>query len=33
MNYRVLQGGDEPIVYAPMLDVHKLDDPSIIDAF
>jgi hypothetical protein len=33
LNYRVLEAGAEPLVYAPMLDVKKLKDPSIIDGF
>jgi hypothetical protein len=30
--YQVVQGA-EPLVYVPMVDVHELDDPSIIDGF
>ena len=33
LNYRVLEEGAEPLVYAPLMDVTKLDDASIIDAF
>lgn len=35
LNYSVAEAraGAEPRVYAPMLDVAKLDDPSIIDDF
>lgn len=33
LNYRVAEAGAEPMVYAPMLDLTKLDDPSIIDGF
>ena len=33
MNYHVVEEGAEPLVYAPLMDVTKLEDPSIIDAF
>jgi hypothetical protein len=33
MNYRVLEEGAEPLVYAPLLDVDRLEAPSIIDGF
>ncbi|MBN1305024.1 MAG: hypothetical protein JXA13_11370 [Anaerolineales bacterium] len=33
LNYRVLQEQAEPLVYAPDLDVRKLEDLSIIDGF
>jgi hypothetical protein len=33
LNYRVLQDDAIPVIYAPMLDAKKLDDPSIIDGF
>jgi hypothetical protein len=33
MNYRVLEDGAAPLVYAPLLDVTQLKDPSIIDGF
>ena len=33
MAYRVLERGAEPVVYVPMVDFDKLDDPSIIDSF
>jgi hypothetical protein len=33
LNYGVLEDGAEPLVYAPMLDMTKLKDPSIIDGF
>jgi hypothetical protein len=29
----VLEEGAHPLVYAPLLDITKLDDPSIIDGF
>ena len=33
LNYTVLSEGAAPIVFVPMVDFAKLDDPSIIDAF
>jgi hypothetical protein len=33
LNYRVLQPGAEPLVFAPLVDFKKLKDPSIIDGF
>jgi len=33
LNYRVLGEAPSPLVYAPMVDFDKLDDPSIIDGF
>ena len=33
MNYRVLQEDATPIVFVPLVDVEKLEDMSIIDAF
>jgi hypothetical protein len=33
LNYRVQDQGAEPMIYMPMVDFDKLDDPSIIDAF
>jgi hypothetical protein len=33
MDYRVVEGGAEPVVYVPMVDFDKLDEPSIIDSF
>jgi len=33
LTYRVVETGAEPLVYAPLVDVHKLDEPSIIDSF
>ena len=33
LNYRVLEDSVEPLVYAPLMDVTKLEDPSIIDEF
>jgi hypothetical protein len=31
--YRVRQEGADPILFVPLMDVDKLDDPSIIDVF
>jgi hypothetical protein len=33
LNTTVLSEGATPIVFVPLVDVAKLDDPSIIDAF
>jgi len=33
LNYRVVEAGAQPLVYAPMVNFGQLDDPSIIDAF
>ncbi len=33
LNYRIVEGEAEPLVFVPMVDFDKLDDPSIIDAF
>ena len=33
LSYRVLEEGAEPLVYAPLIDVQKLNEPSIIDSF
>ena len=33
LDYRVVEGGPEPIIYVPMVDFEKLDEPSIIDSF
>jgi hypothetical protein len=33
LNYRVIEADAQPLVYAPMVNFGKLDDPSIIDAF
>jgi hypothetical protein len=33
LNYRVLEAEAEPIIYLPLVDFEKLEDPSIIDAF
>jgi hypothetical protein len=33
LNYRVAEADAQPLVYAPMVNLGDLDDPSIIDAF
>jgi hypothetical protein len=33
LNYRVVEDDAEPLVFVPMVDFSKLEDPSIIDAF
>jgi len=33
LNYRILDAEIQPLIYAPLIDVAKLDDPSIIDGF
>jgi hypothetical protein len=33
LNYRVVEDGAEPLVFVPMVDFGRLEDPSIIDAF
>jgi hypothetical protein len=33
LNYQVLEKGAKPVVFAPMVDFGRLEDPSIIDAF
>ena len=33
LNYRVMEKGAEPLVYVPMVDLQKLEEPSIIDSF
>jgi hypothetical protein len=33
LNYRVRQPDAKPIVFVPLVDIEKLDDPNIIDAF
>ncbi len=33
LRYRVVSEGAEPLVYTPMVDLHKLEEPSIIDRF
>jgi hypothetical protein len=33
LNYHVQEAHATPLVFVPMVDMKKLDDPSIIDAF
>ena len=33
LNYRVLESDADPLIYAPLIDVAGLDDPSIIEGF
>jgi hypothetical protein len=33
LNYRVIETNAEPLVFIPLVDFDKLEDPSIIDAF
>jgi hypothetical protein len=33
LSYRVVEEGAAPLIRVPMVDLAKLDDPSIIDAF
>jgi len=33
LRYRVVEKEAEPMIYVPLVDLQKLDDPSIIDAF
>ena len=33
LNYRVLEADADPLIYAPLIDVARLDDSSIIDGF
>lgn len=33
LTYRVVEEGAEPLIYVPLLDLQKLDEPSIIDSF
>jgi hypothetical protein len=33
LGYRVLDEAAEPLILVPLVDVRKLDEPSIIDAF
>jgi hypothetical protein len=33
LHCRVLSGGPEPMIFAPLVDFAQLADPSIIDAF
>ena len=33
LKYRVVETGAEPLIYTPLVDLQKLDEPSIIDSF
>lgn len=33
LKYRVVEKEAEPLIYAPLVDLQKLDEPSIIDSF
>ena len=33
LRYHVLEDGAKPLVYVPLIDLHTLDEPSIIDSF
>jgi hypothetical protein len=33
LEFRVLEEGADPLVFVPLVDFAKLEDPSIIDAF
>jgi len=33
LNSQVVETQSEPLVYVPMVDVHKLEEPSIVDSF
>ena len=33
LNYRVVEADAEPVIYTPLVDLQKLEEPSIIDAF
>jgi hypothetical protein len=33
LQYRVLEASAQPLVFIPMVDIDRLEDPSIIDAF
>jgi hypothetical protein len=33
LKYSVREAGADPMIFVPMVDFEKLDDPSIIDAF
>jgi hypothetical protein len=33
LNYRVVEPGADPVVFVPLVDFDKLEEPSIIDAF
>lgn len=33
LNYTVIEQDAQPLIFVPMVDFNKLEDPSIIDAF
>jgi hypothetical protein len=33
LNYRIVERGAQPLISVPMVDIGKLEDPNIIDAF
>jgi hypothetical protein len=33
LQYRIVEGGTEPLVFVPSVNLARLTDPSIIDAF
>jgi len=33
LNYQVREEGGDPLVFVPLVDFERLEDPSIIDAF
>jgi len=33
LNYRVIEGEANPLIFAPLVDVEKIEQPSIIDGF
>jgi hypothetical protein len=33
LQYRVLEEGAEPLIYVPLVNVQKLNEPSIVDSF
>ena len=33
LNYRLRESGAEPLVFVPDINLHELDEPSIIDVF
>ena len=33
LEYRVVEEGAEPLIHVPLVDLQKLDEPSIIDGF
>ncbi len=33
LRYKVAESDAAPLIFTPMIDLHRLEDPSIIDAF